>query len=161
MMQFSYKNEHSRMLIVRCIGEKNFFVEKVILPFEVIAFEAPKDAIEDALTVESPQDILDCIMLTLKRNSQYHRICARHSKEVLDLLYGVDKNNNVVEINAGALDDDYLTDPKKWIDYTELPDSGKVQTGNVEIKTDNIGLFTEDELVAKGYQLTDTGWVKA
>jgi len=117
-----------------------------------------KDAIEDALTVESPQDILDCIMLTLKRNSQYHRICARHSKEVLDLLYGVDKNNNVVEINAGALSDDYLTDPKKWIDYTELPDSGKVQTGNVEINT---GLMDEDELIANGYQLTDTGWVKA
>ena len=115
-----------------------------------------KCAIEDALTVESTQDILDCIMLTLKRNSQYHRIWARHSKEVLDLLYGVDKNNNVVEINAGALSDDYLTDPKKWIDYTELPDSGKVQ-----LETENIGLFTEDELVAKGYQLTDTGWVKA
>ena len=114
-----------------------------------------KDAIEDALTVESPQDILDCIMLTLKRNSQYHRLCARHSKEVLDLLYGVDKNNNVVEINAGALSDDYLTDPKKWVDYTELP------TGNVEINTENTGMFTEDELVAKGYQLTDTGWVKA
>ena len=44
-------------------------------------------------------------------------------KEVLDLLYGVDKKNNVVEINAGALSDDYLTDPKKWIDYTELPDN--------------------------------------
>ena len=115
-----------------------------------------KDSIEDALTSESPQDILDCIMLTLKRNSQYHRICARHSKEVLDLLYGVDKSNNVVEINAGALSDDYLTDPKKWIDYIELPDSGKVQT-----EPENIGLFTEDELGAKGYQLTDTGWVKA
>ena len=115
-----------------------------------------RDSIEDALTSESPQDILDCIMLTLKRNSQYHRICARHSKEVLDLLYGVDKNNNVVEINAGALDDDYLTDPKKWIDYTELPDSGKVQT-----EAENTGLMDEDELVAKGYQLTDTGWVKA
>jgi len=115
-----------------------------------------KDSIEDALTSESPQDILDCIMLTLKRNSQYHRICARHSKEVLDLLYGVDKNNNVVEINAGALDDDYLTDPKKWIDYTELPDSGKVQT-----EPENIGLLDEDELIANGYQLTDTGWVKA
>ena len=114
-----------------------------------------KDSIEDALTSESPQYILDCIMLTLKRNSQYHRICARHSKEVLDLLYGVDKNNNVVEINAGALSDDYLTDPKKWIDYTELP------TGNVEINTENTGMFTEDELVAKGYQLTDSGWVKA
>ena len=114
-----------------------------------------KDAIEDALTVESQQDILDCIMLTLKRNSQYHRICARHSKEVLDLLYGVDKKNNVVEINAGALSDDYLTDPKKWIDYTELPDN------HIEIVTENTGLFTEDELVAKGYQLTDSGWVKA
>ena len=114
-----------------------------------------KDAIEDALTVESPQDILDCIMLTLKRNSQYHRICARHSKEVLDLLYGVDKNNNVVEINAGALSDDYLTDPKKWIDYTELPEI------KVETVTENTGMFTEDELVAKGYRLTDTGWVKS
>ena len=121
-----------------------------------------KDAIEDALTVESPQDILDCIMLTLKRNSQYHRVCARHSKEVLDLLYGVDKSKNVVELNAAAEDDhSWITDSKRWIDYTELPDSGKVQTGNVELKTDNIGLFTEDELVAKGYQLTDTGWVKA
>ena len=114
-----------------------------------------KDAIEDALTVESPQDILDCIMLTLKRNSQYHRICARHSKEVLDLLYGVDKNNNVVEINAGALDDDYLTDPKKWVDYTELPD------GNVDIVASATDVMSEDELVANGYQLTDTGWVKA
>ena len=114
-----------------------------------------KDAIEDALTVESPQDILDCIMLTLKRNSQYHRVCARHSKEVLDLLYGVDKSNNVVEINAGALSDDYLTDPKKWIDYTELPD------GNVDIVASATDVMSEDELVANGYQLTDTGWVKA
>ena len=118
-----------------------------------------KDSIEDALTSESPQDILDCIMLTLKRNSQYHRICARHSKEVLDLLYGVDKSKNVVEINAAAEDDhSWITDSKKWIDYTELPDSGKVQTGNVEINT---GFMDEDELIANGYQLTDTGWVKA
>ena len=113
-----------------------------------------KDSIEDALTVESPQDILDCIMLTLKRNSQYHRVCARHSKEVLDLLYGVDKKNNVVEINAGALSDDYLYDPKKWVDYTELPD------GNVDIVASATDVMSEDELVANGYQLTDTGWVK-
>ena len=138
-------------------GESNLLrPEQMIEEFNSPSLNNLKDSIEDALTSESPQDILDCIMLTLKRNSQYHRICARHSKEVLDLLYGVDKNNNVVEINAGALSDDYLTDPKKWIDYTELPDSGKVQT-----ESENIGLFTEDELVAKGYQLTDTGWVKA
>ena len=138
-------------------GESNSLrPEQMIEEFSSPSLNNLKDSIEDALTSESPQDILDCIMLTLKRNSQYHRICARHSKEVLDLLYGVDKKNNVVEINAGALDDDYLTDPKKWIDYTELPDSGKTQ-----LETENIGLFTEDELVAKGYQLTDTGWVKA
>ena len=113
-----------------------------------------RDSIEDALTSDSPQDILDCIMLTLKRNSQYHRVCARHSKEVLDLLYGVDKKNNVVEINAAALSDDYLTDPKKWIDYTELPDN------HIETVIGNTGSMSEDELVANGYQLTDTGWVK-
>ena len=114
-----------------------------------------RDSIEDALTSDSPQDILDCIMLTLKRNSQYHRVCARHSKEVLDLLYGVDKKNNVVEINASALSDDYLTDPKKWIDYTELPDN------HIETVIGNTGSMSEDELVAKAYQLPDTGWVKA
>ena len=32
------------MLIVRCIGENSFYVEKVVLPSEIIAFEAPKDA---------------------------------------------------------------------------------------------------------------------
>jgi len=138
-------------------GESNSLrPEQMIEEFSSPSLNNLKDSIEDALTSESPQDILDCIMLTLKRNSQYHRICARHSKEVLDLLYGVDKKNNVVEINAGALDDDYLTNPNKWIDYTELPESGTVQT-----VTENTGLFTEDELVAKGYQLTDSGWVKA
>ena len=137
-------------------GESNSLrPEQMIEEFSSPSLNNLKDSIEDALTSESPQDILDCIMLTLKRNSQYHRICARHSKEVLDLLYGVDKKNNVVEINSGALSDDYLTDPKKWVDYTELP------TGNVEINTETTGMFTEDELVAKGYQLTDSGWVKA
>ena len=32
------------MLVVRCIGEKSFYIEKVVLPFEIIAFEAPIDA---------------------------------------------------------------------------------------------------------------------
>ena len=44
MIEFSYKSEHSRMLIVRCIGENSFYVEKVVLPSEIIAFEAPKDS---------------------------------------------------------------------------------------------------------------------
>ena len=114
-----------------------------------------KDSIEDALTVDSPQEIIDCILETLKRNSQYHRLCARHSKEVLDLLHGIDRSKNVVEINASLNDVDYITNPKRWPDYTELPEI------KVEAVSENTGLFTEDELVAKGYQLTDTGWVKS
>ena len=114
-----------------------------------------RDSIEDALTVDPPQDILDCILETLKTNSQYHRVCARHSKEVLDLLHGIDRSKNVVDINASLNDIDYITNPKRWPDYTELPDSGKVQT-----EPENIGLLDEDELIANGYQLTDTGWVK-
>ena len=127
-------------------GESNSLrPEQMIEEFDSPALNNLKDSIEDALTSESPQDILDCIMLTLKRNSQYHRICARHSKEVLDLLYGVDKKNNVVEINAGALDDDYLTDPKKW----------------TEIVAENTVSLDEEQMIASGYQLTDTGWVKS
>ena len=113
-----------------------------------------KDSIEDALTVDSPQEILDCILQTLKRNSEYHRVCARHSKEVLDLLHGIDRSKNVVEINASLNDVDYITNPKRWPDYTELPEI------KVEAVSENTGMFTDDELLAKGYQLTDTGWVK-
>ena len=112
-----------------------------------------KDSIEDALTVDSPQEIIDCILDTLKRNSQYHRVCARHSKEVLDLLHGIDRSKNVVDINASLNDIDYITNPKRWPDYTELPD--------IEVTAaENTGLIDEDELIANGYQLTDTGWVK-
>ena len=113
-----------------------------------------KDSIEDALTLDSPQEILDCILQTLKRNSEYHRVCARHSKEVLDLLHGIDRSKNVVEINASLNDIDYITNPKRWPDYTELPEI------KVEAVSENTGMFTDDELLAKGYQLTDTGWVK-
>ena len=126
-------------------GESNSLrPEQMIEEFSSPSLNNLKDSIEDALTSESPQDILDCIMLTLKRNSQYHRICARHSKEVLDLLYGVDKSKNVVELNAAAEDD------HSWI-----------TDGNVDIVASATEVMSEDELVANGYQLTDTGWVKS
>ena len=65
MIDFSYKNETSRMIIVRCVGEKSFFIEKVIFPSEIITFNAPKGArveiwgndllglhLEDSMTVD-------------------------------------------------------------------------------------------------------------
>ena len=42
MIEYSYKNVTNRMIIVRCIGEKSFFVEKVIFPSEILTFDAPK-----------------------------------------------------------------------------------------------------------------------
>ena len=44
MINFTYKNKHTRMLIVRCVGENSFYVEKVVFPKEIIAFEAPEGA---------------------------------------------------------------------------------------------------------------------
>ena len=105
-----------------------------------------RDSIEDALTIDPPQDILDCILETLQTNSKYHRVCARHSKEVLDLLHGIDRSKNVVELNVSANPDYNI----------ELPESGTVQT-----VTGDTDIFSEDELIANGYQLTDTGWIKA
>ena len=53
------------MIIVRCVGEKSFFIEKVIFPSDIIAFNAPKGAmveiwgndlsglhLEDSMTVD-------------------------------------------------------------------------------------------------------------
>ncbi len=44
MADFSYKNESSRMVVLRCIGSGNFFLERVLFPSEHIAFEAPKNS---------------------------------------------------------------------------------------------------------------------
>ena len=66
-----------------------------------------------------------------------------------------DAQENLRNALAAAEDDhSWITDSKKWIDYTELPDN------HIQTVTENTGSMSEDELVAKGFQLTDTGWVK-
>ena len=42
MIEYSYKNVTNRRIIVRCIGEKSDYVEKVIFPAEILTFDAPK-----------------------------------------------------------------------------------------------------------------------
>ena len=48
--------------------------EQMIEEFSSPSLNNLKDSIEDALTSESPQDILDCIMLTLKKIIQSGKI---------------------------------------------------------------------------------------
>ena len=44
MIEFSYKNEGERMVVLRCIGPSKFFFERVLFPLEVLTFMAPYDS---------------------------------------------------------------------------------------------------------------------
>ena len=44
MVECIYQNDTSRMLIMKCIGSNQFYVEKVIMPSEIFLFNAPKEA---------------------------------------------------------------------------------------------------------------------
>ena len=44
MVDFSYKNEGSRMVVLRCIGPSNFFLERVLFPTDILTFKAPVDS---------------------------------------------------------------------------------------------------------------------
>ena len=54
--------------------------------FNSYALRGLADAVEDALQSDcTPDEILDCFISSIKKNLNYHKVCARHSKEVLDL----------------------------------------------------------------------------
>ncbi len=44
MIEFSYKNEGNRMVVLRCIGPSNFFLEIVLFPTDILTFMAPNDS---------------------------------------------------------------------------------------------------------------------
>ena len=44
MVECIYQNDTSRMVIMKCIGSSQFYLEKVIMPSEIFLFNAPKEA---------------------------------------------------------------------------------------------------------------------
>ena len=44
MVEFSYKNQTNRMVVMRCVGTNNFFLERVLFPKDIITFKAPIEA---------------------------------------------------------------------------------------------------------------------
>ena len=44
MVECVYQNDTNRMLILKCIGNGQFYLEKVIMPSEIFLFNAPKEA---------------------------------------------------------------------------------------------------------------------
>ena len=41
MINFTYKNNLNKMIIFKCIGSKNFYIEKVLFPFETLIIKVP------------------------------------------------------------------------------------------------------------------------
>ncbi len=44
MLECVYRNDTDRMVIVKLIGNQQFYREKVVMPMEVFWFEAPEQA---------------------------------------------------------------------------------------------------------------------
>jgi hypothetical protein len=45
-----YRNSSDRMVIVRCIGPEEFFLERVVFPFELLSFLAPSASVVEIWT---------------------------------------------------------------------------------------------------------------
>jgi hypothetical protein len=41
LQECSYRNTSDRMVILRCCGSQHFFLERVVFPFEILAFSCP------------------------------------------------------------------------------------------------------------------------
>ena len=53
MVDFSYRNPSSGMVVLKCIGPDNFFLERVIFPQEVFSSMAPEGSHLEIWGIES------------------------------------------------------------------------------------------------------------
>jgi len=44
MIDCAYRNGSDRMVIVRCVGPQEFYLERVVFPFELLSFLCPQTA---------------------------------------------------------------------------------------------------------------------
>ena len=108
--------------------------------FRSYALRGLSDAVEDALQSDcTPEEIMDCFTTAIKKNLQYHKVCVRHAKEVLDLFYKIDRSQKVVNLNA-----DTIENKKNWVDYTEMPDEFQYDMTDEELIEEGFKMRTED-----------------
>ncbi len=43
-LECGYRNSSDRMVIARCVGPEEFFLERVVFPFELLSFSCPADS---------------------------------------------------------------------------------------------------------------------
>ena len=108
--------------------------------FRSYALRGLSDAVEDALQSDcTPEEIMDCFTTAIKKNLQYHKVCVRHAKEVLDLFYKIDRSQKVVNLNADAIEN-----KENWVDYTEMPDEFQYDMTDEELIEEGFKMRTED-----------------
>tara|TARA_Y100001968_G_C19206554_1_gene642591 strand:+ start:428 stop:673 length:246 start_codon:yes stop_codon:yes gene_type:complete len=44
MIEFSYKNETSSLVVLKCIGSEGFFLERAVFPMETFNLDVPEDS---------------------------------------------------------------------------------------------------------------------
>ncbi len=44
LVSCGYLNSTDRMVIARCLGPEQFFLERVVFPFELLSFQCPEDS---------------------------------------------------------------------------------------------------------------------
>jgi len=108
--------------------------------FRSYALRGLSDAVEDALQSDcTPEEIMNCFTTAIQKNLQYHKVCVRHAKEVLDLFYKIDRSQKVVNLNADAIES-----KKNWVDYTEMPDEFQYDMTDEELIEEGFKMRTED-----------------
>jgi len=45
LLSCGYRNTSDRMVILRCVGPEQFFLERVVFPFELLSFECPTQSV--------------------------------------------------------------------------------------------------------------------
>jgi len=50
MVGCSYRNTSDRMVILKCCGAHQYFLERVVLPFELLSFQAPEGSLIEVWT---------------------------------------------------------------------------------------------------------------
>ena len=53
MTNFSYSNPTRKIVVLRCIGPSNFFLERAIFPSELYSFDAPENSNVEIWGLES------------------------------------------------------------------------------------------------------------
>jgi hypothetical protein len=45
LLSCGYRNTSDRMVILRCVGPEQFFLERVVFPFELLSFACPPQSV--------------------------------------------------------------------------------------------------------------------